>query len=274
MSGIDGPVIARGRSCEVFPYGEGLVVKLSLPGVDPAFVDRELRDTETVHAAGATPMRTHGEVEIDGRRGIVLDRMDGIALTAIAERNPLRLGAVGRMLGAEHARVHSTRSDRLEDVREFAAGLVDTTPFAELTSDERDRLRAHLRALPAGDAVLHLDFHPQNVFRVGEEIVTIDWQSAAAGPPAADVAMTRYLFTEAELFPGISTVQRVVYGSLRRLMFRSYLAEYTARTGITTAEIDRWDLAARTLRLGLLDIASERDGLIAGIRRGLAGDAA
>ena len=239
MSGIDGPLIARGRSCEVFPYGEGLVVKLSLPGTDSALVDRELRDTETVHAVGATPVRTHGEVEIDGRRGIVLDRIDGIALTAIAERNPLRLAQVGRMLGAEHARVHSTHSNRLQDVREFAAGLISTAAFDALTADERDLLRDRLRALPTGDAVLHLDFHPQNVFRAGEDIVTIDWQSAAAGPPAADVAMTRYLFTEAELFPGISAIQRVVYGSLRRLMFRYYLAEYMARTGMTTAEIGR-----------------------------------
>lgn len=270
MSTASATPLAHGRSCEVFALGADRVVKLSLPGIPAAEVEREIRDSIVVHELGLTPLRCYGPIEQDGRRGIVFDRMEGVALTSLAERNPLRLPAVGRMLGAEHARVHAAQTDRLQDVRALAGSLVDAAPLDALDAAERETLRERIAALPVGRSVLHLDFHPQNVFdRHGERIV-IDWQSAAVGPSFVDVAMTRFLFTEAELFPGISAWQRTLYGALRRLMFRFYLSEYRARTGMTDADIDRGELAALTVRLALLDVASERTWILGRIRTLLA----
>jgi aminoglycoside phosphotransferase (APT) family kinase protein len=41
-----------------------------------------------------------------------------------------------------------------------------------------------------GDALLHRDLHPINVILTPDGPVIIDWESAACGPPIADVAMT------------------------------------------------------------------------------------
>ncbi|MEV8023736.1 hypothetical protein [Microbacterium sp. NPDC080220] len=51
--------------------------------------------------------------------------------------------------------------------------------------------------------------------------------------------MTRLLFTEAELFPGASRAQLLVYGAARGAMGRMYLSEYLCVTGMTTARLDR-----------------------------------
>ena len=116
---MSGP-IARGRSSEVFADGPERVVKLYFAGADEAEVDREVRDSLTVHALGITPVRCLGRVERDGRHGIVFDRIDGIPLTAVAERNILRLPEVGRTLAAEHVAVHAAHTSDLQDVRELA----------------------------------------------------------------------------------------------------------------------------------------------------------
>lgn len=270
MSVVGSRPIARGRSAEVFADGDDRVVKLAFPGVDAAEVAQEVAASRLAYELGITPVRCHGDVEVDGRHGIVFDRIEGVPLTAVAERNILRLPQVGSTLATEHLFVHRARTDRLPDVRELAVVQLDTPALSALTPAERDAVARRIRALPAGDAVLHLDFHPQNVFVLAERNVVIDWQTAVAGQPAADVALTRLLFREAELFPGTSAPMRVVYGAVRRILLRFYLRSYLRAGTVSVADLDRWEIAARVLRLGLLDIPSERERMIAGIRADLA----
>lgn len=266
-----GALVAHGRSADVYEYGDAHVVKVFHATWPAAAVDREIRDTASAYHLGLSPVRCYGEIEVDGRRGVVLDRVRGRALTTVAERNPLLLPRVGRELAAIHARLHATVASTYPDVRELAAILVDTSPFGAFTAGERAGIRTHLAALPEGEAPLHLDFHPMNVFEHHDGHAVIDWQSTATGDPAADVAMTRLLFTEAELFPGASRFQILLYGAGRRAMGAFYLREYLRRTGMDIARVDRWTTAARVLRLGLLDIESERERMVAGIRAGIAG---
>jgi aminoglycoside phosphotransferase (APT) family kinase protein len=106
--------------------------------------------------------------------------------------------------------------------------------------------------------VLHLDFHPQNVFQHAGGPVVIDWQGASRGAAAADVAMSVVLMREVELFPGTPPLMLALYAASRRLVLRFYLARYLATSGLTRAEVERWITCARILRLGLLDVESER----------------
>jgi Ser/Thr protein kinase RdoA (MazF antagonist) len=41
--------------------------------------------------------------------------------------------------------------------------------------------------LPTASAVLHVDFHPLNVFLAGSRATVIDWADASPGPAAADI---------------------------------------------------------------------------------------
>lgn len=266
MSVMLGDLIAHGRSADVFALKGGRVAKKYNDDWPDAAIAREIGDAQTAFDLRLTPIRCHGRIDLDGGRAVAFDRIDGRALTTVAEKNILKMGAVARALANEHARIHRARTDAFADVREIAADVLETAPLSSLTADEKTTLRRHLASLPRGDRPLHLDYHPMNVFEHAGGVATIDWQSTAVGDPAADVAMTHLLFTEAELFPGASALQRFIYGAARTTMGRMYLKEYKATTGMTDADIDRWMTAARILRLGLLDIASEREGLLSGIR--------
>jgi aminoglycoside phosphotransferase (APT) family kinase protein len=264
-----GALVAHGRTADVYALKGGRVAKRYHDDWPDHLIDREIGDSQTAYDLALTPIRCHGRVEVEGGRAVAFDRIDGLALTTVAEKNVLRMGRVARSLASEHARIHRARTDAFVDVRTVAADLIDTPPLAPLTAAEKAALRDHLASLPRGDRPLHLDFHPMNVFEHAGGRATIDWQSTAVGDPAADVAMTRLLFTEAELFPGASKLQQLVYGAARGAMGRGYLREYQALTRMSTAAIDRWATTARVLRLGLLDVASERETLLRGIRHGL-----
>jgi hypothetical protein len=73
------------------------VVKLFLPAYDHA-VERELDCAHAVHQAGVACPAAHSIVDVDGRRGIVYDRVDGptpLDQLLRSERSP---AAVGRVL--------------------------------------------------------------------------------------------------------------------------------------------------------------------------------
>lgn len=264
MSPAEGAKVATGRTADVFAWEEGLVVKKFADSVPQEEIEIELRDAALAFDAGLTQLRCHGIVTLDdGATGLVFDRLDGVALTTVAERNLLRIPEVSRTLAREHARLHAVTVPALPDVREVAVGLLDSPPLGALTEPERATLARQALALPAGTAVLHMDFHPLNVFEHGDGHAVIDWQSTMSGVPAADVAMTRLLFSEAELFPGITPVQRMLYQTVRRIMFGYYFAEYRRQTGLSTADVDAWMTVARIVRLGRLDIESERPALVA-----------
>lgn len=273
MTATPGDEIATGRTSDIFEWSPGQIIKVFKPTAPEGTIEKEVHDSTTAYALGITPIQCYGEIVLDdGRRGVAFDKVTGDALTTVAEKRPYLIPAVGRMLAREHAAIHATHSKDFRDIREVAADLLDTEPLAPLSEADRTALRHHLKNLPGGDSVLHLDFHPLNVFEHDGTTATIDWQSTASGDPAADVAATRVLFTEAELFPGISAFQKILYQSVRRVMLGFYLREYSRITGMNTAATEQWMTTARILRLGWLDVESERDDLLAHIRAGARGE--
>lgn len=271
MSAPPAREIDHGRTSVVYEYDEDRVVKVFLEQY-AAEADIEEPNSVRAYDHGLTPLRCHGRVLVDGRPGLVFDRVHGDSLTTIAERDLRRIPEVSRVLATEHVGLHSRPVTGFRDVRELAVSLLDTPALASLDADERTRLATRLLALPGGDRALHLDYHPQNVFAhdaAASGYAVLDWQSTCQGDPAADVAMTRLLFTEAELFPGTPLLKRVLYQSVRRFMLHLYLRAYLGATGLKVEEVDRWTTAARILRLGWLDIPSERARLLRGIRASL-----
>jgi hypothetical protein len=262
-------MIGRGRTSEVFAWGEDQAIKVFSQGEPPEEIERESAAATLAHSLGVPSVACHGLAEMDGRLGIVFDRLHGLCLGDLAERDLPHLPAICRKLADLHLEVHAAHTDALPDVREVAAGLLHASVLADLTDAERSRLRDHLLGLPAGDSILHLDFHPQNAFQHGDGYAIIDWHSACRGEAAADVAMSVVMMQEVELFPGTPPLKLLLYSVARRLILHFYRARYLAAGTVTAAEVKRWETCARVLRLGFLDVPSERARLLRRIRRAI-----
>jgi len=254
-----GEPIATGRSARIYDWPEDdLVIKIFEPDYDPAQVDVERDSLVEAGRLGVQVCACHGEVTVDGHPGLLLERVVGDSLTKQAERNPLRIRAGARALASTHVQVHAQPTEKFTDIREAAAAALDTPPLAFLDDPQRALAREHISALPAGDRMLHLDFHTENVFAQGEEYVVIDWQTTLRGDPAADVAMTVLLIRDAELWPGTPLIKRLLVQRIRGIVLSTYLGEYLRLTGMTMEQVDAWRLPVVVLRMSILDIASER----------------
>lgn len=263
------PIVAA-RSAEIYHWRPQQILKLFREDFCHKSADQERLNAEEAYALGATLIECIEAVELNGRRGIVMKRLDGKTLTAIVDDNPLNVFRLPRTLARLHVQVHQANTQKLPDIRGIISDYLNAEVMSFLTAEEKNKAQRYLQSLPDGNTLLHMDFHTENILVSNDQETVIDWATAARGHVGADLAMTWFLFHEAELFPGISKAQELLYNSLRRIIYRYYRKHYQNIQGLTHSElqqvIDRWYLAAIICRLAMWSAPSEVDRLQKKIR--------
>jgi hypothetical protein len=190
-----GPLIARGRTAELYAWGEGQALKLFYDWCPPDWAKHEA-DVVRIEGRTGLPMpKLIDAAEINGRPGLIYERVDGPSMLESFKTRPWRLGGHARELAGLHAAVHKQSGAGLAPLR---ADLVRAIEQAKEAAPDlkQDALRI-LDRLPDGTALCHFDFHPQQVLRSAQGWVIIDWITGVQGHPAADVARTVILLASA-----------------------------------------------------------------------------
>ena len=249
-------LVGTGFRADVFEWSPGRVVKLARePGDGPA-IDRERAALEAANLCGAPAPRLHERVELEGRAGLVLDRLGDQDLLVTLTKRPWSVLAVGRTMGSLHASLNETRApDSLPPLRDELRARLESHLVPEET---RATALRRLDDRPDGDRLCHGDFHPANVLPGDGGHVVIDWTSGVRGDPAADVARTRLILLQAPLPP--SPMRRLMAVG-RELLLSRYLREYSRRLPLDRAAMERWEPVLAAARLAE-DIPEEREALI------------
>jgi Ser/Thr protein kinase RdoA (MazF antagonist) len=195
-------LLAEGRTAEVYAYGTGRVLKLDRPEWNglSAF---EATVLTMVAEAGLPVARAHGTVTVDGRDGVILDRVDGPSLLQVlTASNPDEVEHLAGRFVALQLQCNATMVNGLPALvprlhAELALSVPDAVLRAELVTllDSLDDDDDH------GSGVCHFDFHPSNVLVGPDGWVVIDWVTAATGPSVADLARTLVLWGQRSTRP-------------------------------------------------------------------------
>jgi Ser/Thr protein kinase RdoA (MazF antagonist) len=218
-------LLAEGRTAEVFAYGEGRVLKLDRPDWNglSTFEAAVLVD---LAAAGLPVARAHGTVMVDGRNGVILDRVEGPSLLdVVSASGPGEIDRLAQRFVALQLQCNAVTVGGLPELvprlrDEIEAGVPDAALRAEL-------LRLLATHDDAGRGVCHFDFHPSNVLVGPDGWVVIDWLTVAAGPSAADLARTLVLWGQRST------------GSLERFL-PAVRREGLDRRGLGDDALDAW----------------------------------
>jgi Ser/Thr protein kinase RdoA (MazF antagonist) len=201
-------LLAEGRMAEVYALDEGRVVKLDRPewnGVAAFESDVLVRAA----AAGLPVAASHGVVTIDGRSGVVLDRIAGTTLRAVLEVEPgePEVLALAQQFVLLQALINRTELAGLPDL---VTRLGQELPQSGLPAAQEAELTDLLHELDDGHrGVCHFDFHPNNVLVSPDGWIVIDWLTVAAGPATADLARTLVLRGDAAVPPMYEFMQAV-----------------------------------------------------------------
>jgi len=263
-------LVGQGRTAEIFEWGPGRVLRLYRAEASLEWVQRELRAFQGVNEAGVPSPRVYptdsadGLLEVDGRLGFVMDRIDGPTMLRRLTERPWKLWAFARMSANLHALMHAQTSTMLPPQRERFHRVIDHIA-EQLNSTIIARLHQTLDSLKDGDAICHGDFHPDNVILSDGGPIIVDWGPATAGAPAADVAWTVHLFKNGGTPPGMSRWQRIMLAVLRRLFLSAYLRAYFRISATSREEVADWEVVNAAIRLGD-GIPEERDVLLQVLR--------
>lgn len=242
-----GPRIAVGRTSEVFGFGDGRVLKLLLPAFE--------RLGEHEAAVAALVARVYpgapaclGTVMVDGRFGLIYERIDGPSMQEHLDRRLWQLDRMARTFAELHAAMHTADGNGLPDQLSTLREAIERARRM-LRPSAVDAALARVSHLQPGTSVCHGDLHPGNVLLAPDRAVVIDWENARSGNPAGDVARSLYLFRDSPLGDPSNAIARVALGFLRRRFARLYLARYRELRPLDDGELRAWRLPILAARM-------------------------
>lgn len=190
MSETMGRLLAAGQRAEVFEWGTR-VVKLCRSTGSKHVMFREAAINAAVEALGLPVPTVWSVLQIDGRWGIVFDRVSGASFAEQMRSDPSAISLQLETLARLHTRIHSYVADQFSGLKSWLETRITQTTV--LDDSRRQILLSGLKEMPDGDRLCHGDFHPSNVLGEISRPFVIDWPNACRGDPAADVCRTHLI---------------------------------------------------------------------------------
>jgi Ser/Thr protein kinase RdoA (MazF antagonist) len=224
-----GEKIGEGAYADVHAWAPGQVLKLFKAGFERRHSWWEARMTRAAFAAGAPAPEVFDEVTLEGRFGVVLQRLDGPTLLQLSRSGAITPEQTGAILAALAVSVHKIVPPpdvlSLRDVTAGSSRLSSTLPEHIATG-----ILTLIERLAPGDGLCHGDFYPGNVIMTADGPRLIDWGGATRAAPSLDLAWCHVFLCE--LAP-----QTVADPQRPRAVAAAMLSEYARLAGMPQAAL-------------------------------------
>lgn len=234
--------INAGATADIYDIGNGRIFKAFHDNKPDGSIENEYRCTLAVQGLGfRTPIVFEKIIE-DGRRGIVMERIDGMSMldlmVASIDDPKINVEELMRRFARLHHQMHSCRVSSFSDAYNWLKQrIMKPSPLSDI---ERTDLCELLDKLPSDNKLCHLDFHPGNVICTSEGSCIIDWCDTKSGCPWMDVART-LLFFRGNMLPSCCTpAQAAAINRTRTFCGEVYADEYAKLAGVVKLPVGEW----------------------------------
>ncbi|MBL8100077.1 MAG: phosphotransferase [Anaerolineales bacterium] len=229
---LDQP-IAKGNTADVYAWDNGYVLKLFHNWFALEDVEYEFKIAKAVHASGVKSPAVKEIVQVNGRNGLIYERIHGETMFTILKRQPWKVFQFGKLLAQYHIQMHAcTFNAEVPEQKQMIQNKIKRANALPVYL--KPKLLNALELLPSGNKVCHGDFHPDNILMTKDDSIVIDWIDASKGNPLADVARTSVLAFGAASTLGFGMNLFI------KLFHASYLKEYFRLSPIGRDEYQKW----------------------------------
>lgn len=240
--------ISEGREAEIFAYGEGAVLRLLR---NPNAHQQIEWEAAAMRAASGAGVRVPAVIEVttvEGRPGLVMERIEGLDMLAIVGKQPWQVFAISTTAGRIQAELNSvTAPASLPSLRDVLRQRIGRQ--GAITPDGKSFAFSTLDALPDGDMICHGDLHPGNIMRTNAEPVIIDWTNVTCGDPTADYVRTQLMIRIGDIPPGQPWVIRYGAKIARGFMLSAHDRAYRKVRPVDDALAKRWEFVVAAARI-------------------------
>ncbi|WP_379153939.1 phosphotransferase [Paenibacillus sp. sgz5001063] len=261
MNRLRGMKLGEGGVGDIYEWeGTSKVIKLAKSITATEALAKEFGNTQAAWEKGIPVPRPYELIEVDGRPGMVTERIYGESLMErfmlLFMRPPAdrkwsdsddeNIRITARCLSHIHSHVIPTMPPQRESLKWHIRSA------RYLTSDEKERVIQRLDRLPVKHQLCHGDPNPGNILMRKGEPVVIDWMDASTGNPEADLAEYIIMIRYSVLPPGLPVDMPDYFDSIREHIISVFSGEYERLTGLAYREVEHWlvPLAARKLNVG------------------------
>jgi Ser/Thr protein kinase RdoA (MazF antagonist) len=212
------------------------VLKLFNQGRSRQTVEYEANLTRIAYTTGL-PVPAVGEIlEIDGRFGLELERVDGISMLQAIIQRPWKSAYYAHILAELQAEMHQRQAPDLPSQIERLEKKISRAP--NLPGKVRHAALRKLETLHEDNKLCYGDFHPDNILLTATGPVIIDWIDATRGSPLLDVARSTLLFGGGSLPPGLPKAW--LLRIFQRTLYNLYLSRYLQMNPLSRQQLSEW----------------------------------
>ncbi len=240
--------IAEGREAEIFAWEDGTVLRLMRSPDALHAVESEAAALKAARDAGVSVPAPHGSVTVDGRPGLVMERLEGPDLLTLIGKKPWHIWSAGITTGRLQAEMHEVVAP--EDLRSLKEGLKRNIEASDRVPAEMVKFALEILAeLTDGDRLCHNDLHPANIIKTHERNVIIDWSNVAKGDPAADYARSQLMLQLGEPPAGSPLLLRTLARVGAGILLSAYRRGYRGHSTPDEELVRRWEVPVMANRL-------------------------
>lgn len=181
--------IAQGANGAVYRYDDETILKtyFAKDALDEIKLERE--NARRAFVLGINTAIPYGIVRVGDGYGTVTELLNAVSVSKLIRNNPDDLSEPAKYYVDLLKDIHAIEVEdgAFPDIKESALTWVDAVA-THISSEQCEKLRALIRALPKRNTLLHGDYHTNNIMIQNGEPLLIDMDTLCMGHPVFELA--------------------------------------------------------------------------------------
>lgn len=234
-------------TAEVYEWGHDKALKLYHKWFSNEWVEYEAKIGRIVHEAGVSSPAVFDTIDVDGRKGVLFQKIFGKPMLKQIEAEPWKLYYFAQQIAGFHIKIHKCSADNLPSQKERFAVSIGRSQ--RILGDRKRRILDYIESLPDGESVCHGDFHFNNIIVSRNDLIAVDWTNAYKGNPLGDVARTCMMISSPAASQRHFDAMNIMSQYVKWSTYWGYLNEYMRLSRVRLEDIDAWKLPVAAAKL-------------------------